>query len=377
MKAMLLERIARIETSPLKLVDVPLPEPGEGEIRIKVRCCAICRTDLHVIEGDLPQQKMPIVPGHQIVGIVEKLGPRKGDGANLPERRRGQVHVFGHSLFVKGVFKPKNGPVPRCFEQIGPVPFSLGQRVGVAWLRHTCGHCEYCTAGKENLCEAARFTGYHADGGYAEYAIAPEAFCYEIPHAFTDVEAAPLLCAGIIGYRALKRCQLRSGGKLGLYGFGSSAHVVMQIARHRGSEVYVVTRGEKHRRLAREMGAAWVGDDAREMPVKVDSAIIFAPAGELVPPALEALNKGGTLALAGIYMTPIPALDYERCVFYERDIHSVTCNTRTDGRELLAEAAAIPIRPHTVVYPLAEANRALVDLKNDQINGTGVLAMDI
>jgi propanol-preferring alcohol dehydrogenase len=230
---------------------------------------------------------------------------------------------------------------------------------------------------KENLCESARFTGYHADGGYAEYAVAPEAYCYGIPPAFTDVEAAPLLCAGIIGYRALKRSQLPSGGKLGLYGFGSSAHVVMQIAKHRGSAVYVVTRGEKHRQLARQMGAAWVGEDARQMPLKVDSAIIFAPAGELVLPALEALQKGGTLALAGIYMTPIPAMDYQRYVFYERDIHSVTCNTRSDGRELLAEAAAIPIHPHTAVYPLADANRALMDLKHDRISGTGVLSIEL
>ena len=205
----------------------------------------------------------------------------------------------------------------------------------------------------ENLCESARFTGYHADGGYAQYTVAPEAFVYPLPEAFRDVEAAPLLCAGIIGYRALKRSHLPPGGRLALYGFGSSAHVVIQIAQHRGCEVYVVTRGEKHRHLARDMGAVWVGENAAEMPVKVDSAIIFAPAGELVPAALEKLQKGGTLALAGIHMSPIPPLDYERYVFYERDIHAVTCNTREDGRDLLAEAAKIPIRPHTTVYPLA------------------------
>jgi alcohol dehydrogenase, propanol-preferring len=333
MKAMLLEQIAPIDTAPLKLVDLPMPEPKQGEIRIKVRCCAICRTDLHVIEGDLPKQKLPIVPGHQIVGTVDSLGP-------------------------------------------GCSKYKAGQRVGVAWLRHTCGTCEFCKAGKENLCESARFTGYHADGGYAQYAVAPEAFCYGIPPGFSDVEAAPLLCAGIIGYRSLKRCHLPSGGKLGIYGFGSSAHVVMQIAKHRGCAVYVVTRGEKHRQLARQMGAAWVGEDARQIPVKVDSAIIFAPSGDLVPLALESLQKGGTLSLAGIYMTPIPALDYQRYVFYERDIHSVTCNTRADGRELLAEAAAIPIRPHTSVYPLADANRALIDLKQDKISGTGVLSIE-
>ncbi len=332
MKAMVLEQIAPIERSPLRLTDLPVPQPTNGEVRLKVRCCAICRTDLHVIEGDLPQQKLPIVPGHQAVGTVDALGPGAGR-------------------------------------------FEVGQRVGVAWLRWTCGRCGYCSAGRENLCEAARFTGYHADGGYAEYAVVPEDFAYAIPDAFSDVDAAPLLCAGIIGYRALKRSHLPHGGKLALFGFGSSAHVVIQIARHRGCKVYVVTRGEKHAELARRMGAAWAGQDAAGMPVKVDSAIIFAPAGELVPVALERLKKGGTLALAGIHMTRIPAMDYRRCVFYERDIHSVTCNTRQDGAELLGEAARIPIRPNTAIYPLADANRALQDLKNDRISGTGVLEM--
>jgi propanol-preferring alcohol dehydrogenase len=333
MKAMLLRKIAPIDSSPLELAELPTPEPGPGEVRLKVYCCAICRTDLHVIEGDLPQVKMPIIPGHQIVGTVDALGPE-------------------------------------CSR------LRVGRRVGVAWLRSTCGKCRFCLAGRENLCESARFTGYHADGGYAQYATVPEAFAYEIPDAFSHVEATPLLCAGIIGYAALRRARIPRGGKVALYGFGSSAHVVIQIAQHRGCEVYVVTRGERHRELARQMGAVWVGEHASEMPVKVDSAIIFAPAGELVPPALEALQKGGTLSLAGIYMTPIPELDYERHVFYERDIHSVTCNTRDDGRHLLAEAAAIPIRPHTTTYPLAEANQALQDLKNDQLNGTGVLVVD-
>ena len=332
MQAMLLRRIAPIDTSPLVPAELPMPEPGPGQLRLKVRCCAICRTDLHVIEGDLPQEKMPIVPGHQIIGTVDALGP-------------------------------------------GCERVELGRRVGVAWLRQTCGKCKFCAAGRENLCESARFTGYHADGGYAQYATAGEQFVYEIPDATSDVEAAPLLCAGIIGYAALRRAEVPHGGKLALYGFGSSAHVVIQIALHRGCEVYVATRGRKHRELARQMGAAWVGQNPADMPVKVDSAIIFAPAGELVPPALEKLEKGGTLALAGIYMTPMPEMDYQRYVFYERDIHSVTCNTREDGRNLLAEAAEIPIRPHTTEYPLAEANRALQDLKNDQINGTGVLVM--
>jgi alcohol dehydrogenase, propanol-preferring len=333
MKAMLLRRIAPIDSSPLGMADLPVPEPGRGEVRLKIHCCAICRTDLHVIEGDLPQAKLPVVPGHQVVGTVEALGP-------------------------------------------GCKRFPVGQRIGVAWLRGTCGQCEYCTMRKENLCSSAHFTGYHADGGYAERAVVREDFVYPIPATFSDIDAAPLLCAGIIGYRSLKRSRLPPGGTLALYGFGSSAHVVMQIAKHRGCQVYVVTRGEKHVALARQMGATWAGQRAEELPVKVHSAIIFAPAGELVPPALESLKKGGTLALAGIHMSPIPAMDYDRYVFYERDIRSVTCNTRDDGRELLEEAARIPIRPHTTVYPLADANRALQDLKNDRISGTGVLAIE-
>lgn len=332
MKAMVVERIAPIETSPLRWAEVPDPEPGPGEIRVAVRTCAICRTDLHVIEGDLPSAGLPRVPGHQIVGVVDALGP-------------------------------------------GCRRFNVGERVGVAWLRGACGKCEYCQSGRENLCDETRFTGYHADGGYAEFAVVDAEFAYVIPRPFSDVEAAPLLCAGIIGYRALERSRLPLGGKLALYGFGSSAHVVMQIARHRGAEVYVVTRGEKHRQLAADMGAAWVGQDPAGMPDKVHSAIIFAPAGELVLPALEMLRKGGTLALAGIHMSAIPALDYQRHVFFERDIRSVTCNTRLDGCGLLAEAAAIPVRPHTTVYPLAEANRALQDLKHDRISGTGVLVI--
>jgi propanol-preferring alcohol dehydrogenase len=333
MKAILLRRNAPAESAPLELVELPDPEPASGEVRLRVRCCAICRTDLHVIEGDLPKRKLPIVPGHQVVGVVDRLGPE-------------------------------------CSR------LRVGQRVGVAWLRHTCGTCRVCVAGRENLCEAARFTGWDADGGYAERAIVAEDFAYEIPNGFTDVEAAPLLCAGIIGYRALRRANPRPGCRLALYGFGSSAHVVLQIALHRGYEVYVATRGEGHRRLAKEMGARWVGESPAEMPVAADSAIIFAPAGDLIPPALEKLAKGGTLALAGIYMSAVPPLDYERHLFYERDVHSVTCNTRDDGRELLAEAAGIPIRPRTTSYTLADANRALGDLKADRINGSGVLIVD-
>lgn len=334
MRAMVLDDIAAIESSPLRLRELPEPVPGRGEVRLKVRCCAICRTDLHVIEGDLPRARLPIIPGHQIVGVVDALGE---------SCRR----------------------------------LRMAQRVGVAWLRHACGECEFCASGRENLCQDQRFTGYHADGGYAEYAIAPEEFAYELPDpaAFSDESAAPLLCAGIVGYRAFKRAEVPDGGRLAIYGFGSSAHVIMQIALHRRCEVYVVTRGEKHRRLARRMGAAWVAGRAEQMPVSVDSAIIFAPAGELVPPALEKLRKGGTLSLAGIHMTDVPALNYQRHLFHERQVRSVTANTRADGRELLALAAQIPIRPQTTAYGLAEANRSLQDLKADRIDGTGVLVI--
>ncbi len=332
MKAMVLDAIAPIGTSPLKLRDVPIPQPGPGEVLIKVRCCAVCRTDLHVIEGDLQQAKLPIIPGHQIVGVVEKLGP-------------------------------------------GCDKLQCGTRVGVAWLRHTCGECDYCTQGRENLCDSQRFTGYHADGGYAQYAIAPEDYVYKLPDAFSDVQAAPLLCAGIVGYRSFKRSNPQHGGSLAIYGFGSSAAVIMQIALHRGMKVYVVTRGESHRKLAADMGATWVGEKAEDLPAKVQSAIMFAPAGELVPEALEKLEKGGTLSLAGIYMSPVPQMDYQKHLFYERNICSVTANTRADGRELLAQAAEIPIRPHTTTYNLADANLALQDIKADRIDGTAVLVI--
>ena len=330
MKAMLLRGIGPIESSPLEAADVPDPLPGPGEIRVKVSACGVCRTDLHVIEGDLPAIRSPIVPGHQIVGRVD----RRGAGATR---------------------------------------FPAGARVGIAWLRHTCGACSFCEAGRENLCEAPLFTGYHRDGGFAEYAVVPEAFAYGIPETFADAEAAPLLCAGIIGYRALRRADLPPGGVLALYGFGSSAHIVIQLALSRGHRVAVCTRGETHRRLALDMGASWAGEDPAEMPVRADSAIIFAPAGELVPAALKALRKGGTLSLAGIHMSDIPAMKYDECLFFEKNVRSVTANTRRDGEELLREAARIPIRPRTTLFPLAEANRALRMLKDDRLVGTGVL----
>jgi len=329
---MVLRRNAPIASSPLEAAEVPDPSPGPGEIRVKVSACAICRTDLHVIEGDLPPVRAPLVPGHQIVGRVD----RRGDGATR---------------------------------------FPVGARVGIAWLRHTCGACAFCAAGRENLCEAPLFTGYHRDGGFAEYAVVPEAFAYEIPGMFADDEAAPLLCAGIIGYRALRRADLPPGGTLAIYGFGSSAHIVIQLALSRGSRVVVCTRGGKHRKLARDMGASWAGEDPAEMPVRADSAIIFAPAGELVPLALKALAKGGTLSLAGIHMSDIPAMKYDECLFHEKNVRSVTANTRRDGEELFREAARIPIRPMVTLFSLAEANRALQMLKNDQLQGTGVLTV--
>jgi alcohol dehydrogenase, propanol-preferring len=330
MRAMVLDRIAPVSNSPLAWREVPTPEPGTGEVRLRVRACGLCRTDLHVIEGDLPPRTLPIIPGHQIVGVVDALGAGAGR-------------------------------------------FRIGDRVGVAWLRYTDGTCAYCRAGQENLCEAARFTGYHANGGYAEYAVVPEAFAYAIPPVFGDAEATPLLCAGIIGFRALRRSALRPGGRLAIYGFGSSAHIVIQIARHWGCEVFVSTRGAGHRELARTLGAAWVGETFAPPPVKVDSAIVFAPAGELVPVALKALRKGGTLAIAGIYLTQVPALDYEEHLFYERDVHSVTANTRADGEELWRVAAEIPLRPRITTFALEEANQALQRLKRDAIDGTAVL----
>jgi len=332
MKAMLLRKNKPIEQSPLTLEEVPKPQPGPHQVRVKVRACGICRTDLHVIEGELPPVRTPLIPGHQIVGVVDRLG----EGASR---------------------------------------FQVGDRLGVAWLRWTCGRCAFCREGKENLCEQSRFTGYHEDGGFAEYTLIHEDFAYPLPEIFEDQEATPLLCAGIIGYRALRRSQLKSGRRLGIYGFGSSAHIIIQIARHRGCPAYVCTRGERHRELARRLGATWVGESAQPMPVAVDSAIVFAPAGELVPVALKSLRKGGTLSLAGIYMTPIPVLDYQECLFYERNVNSVTANTRQDGLDLLREAAEIPIRPRTQPFPLEAANSALQLLKADQIEGTGVLVV--
>ncbi len=333
MKAMVLSSCAPIETAPLQWKDVPDPEPGPGQVRVRVKTCGICRTDLHIIEEELPFPGHPVVPGHQVVGTVDALGR-------------------------------------------DATRFDVGERVGIAWLHHTCGECHFCTSGQENLCEKQRFTGYHQWGGYAEYTVVPEAFAYRIPHGLADAEATPLLCAGIIGYRSLKRSLVQPGQRLALYGFGSSAHIVIQIAIHWGCKVYVCSRNESHAQLALSLGAQWAGSRAEDMPVLTDSAIIFAPAGNLVPVALEHLTKGGTLALAGIYMSEIPAMDYEKHLFYEKNVHSVTANTRQDGRELLETAARIPIRPKVQLFPLQAANQALLALKEDRINGSGVLSVE-
>ncbi len=327
-----MEHSAEVGTRPLLLKDLPAPDPGPGQVRVQVLVCGVCRTDLHIVEGELPAATRPIIPGHEVVGIVDRLGS--------------QVH------HVKE-----------------------GDRVGIAWLQNTCGRCEFCRDGRENLCPGARFTGYHVDGGYAEYAVVPAAFAYPIPSVFSDEEAAPLLCAGIIGYRALRLSRVRPGQRLGLYGFGASAHITIQVARQWGCEVYVCSLREQHRALARELGAAWVGGAAEAPPEKLHGAIIFAPAGELVPPALRALEKGGTLALAGIHMTPIPPLDYDQELFGERAIRSVTANTKQDGLDLLQEAATIPIRPHVQRFTLEEANEALQALKAGTIAGAGVLSV--
>ena len=330
MRAMVLETTGPAESAPLTLTELPRPEPSPGEVRVRVRRCGVCRTDLHLVEGELAPQRPRVVPGHQVVGVVDARGA-------------------------------------------GCTRLAIGQRVGIAWLRSTCGNCRYCMRGDENLCPNACFTGWHADGGFAEYALVREDFAYALPDAIGDDAAAPLLCAGIIGYRALRRANIRPAGRLGLYGFGASAHIAIQIARHLGCRVFVMTREAKHQRLAAALGAEWTGGADAAPPEPLDSAVLFAPAGSLVPPALAALDRGGTLALAGIYLSEVPPLDYARHLFYERTLQSVTANTRQDGIELLRLAAEIPIRPHTVAFALEDANTALRQLKHDGFEGAAVL----
>jgi propanol-preferring alcohol dehydrogenase len=334
MRAMSLRAPGPVESRPLEAIDKPAPDPGEGEVRIAVEVCGVCRTDLHLVEGDLAPRRAGVVPGHQVVGRVEASGT---------SARR----------------------------------FREGDRVGVAWLRRACGACRFCASARENLCLAPQFTGWDADGGYAERVTVPEAFAYPLPAALSPEQAAPLLCAGIIGYRAYLRSRIQPGGRLGLYGFGGSAHIAIQIARHHGCQVFVVTRGGVHRQLAESLGASWAGDPAERPPEPLDAAILFAPAGELVPKALAALDRGGTLAVAGIHLSQIPPLDYQAHLFEERSLCSVTANTRADGEALLALAAEIPIRTHTQRYPLSAANQALLDLKQDRVRGSAVLEIAV
>jgi propanol-preferring alcohol dehydrogenase len=330
MKAMMFKSPAPIEERPLELVDIPVPEPGPGEILVRVSMCGLCHTDIHTIEGDLPLPVLPIIPGHQIVGTVEKAG--------------------------KGVEAPP-----------------AGDRVGAAWLHSSCGTCGFCMSGLENLCENARFTGYHAHGGYAQYAVLPADFVYGLPDGFSDREAAPLLCAGIIGFRALRLSGIRPGETLGLYGFGASAHVAIQVAVHWGCKVLVFTRSKNHMEHAVRLGASWAGTSKDQPPERPVSSIVFAPAGEIVLDALERIEKGGTVALAGITMSPIPEMDYEKHLYHEKILRSVTASTREDGRELIKLAAAIPIRTDTTLYPLEKANDALLEIKESRIAGAGVL----
>ena len=329
MKAMLLSRARRAEENPLEFTDMETPTLRANEIRIQVRVCGVCHTDLHTVEGEIALPKLPVIPGHQIVGMVDQTGR----------------------------------DVTR---------FRVGDRVGVPWLNWTCGVCDFCKRGQENLCENARFTGQHVDGGYTEYTIVDEKFAYKIPDVFTDAQAAPLLCGGVIGYRALRLSDLQRGERIGLFGFGASAHIALQIARHWQCEAYVFTRGEAHRRLARELGAAWTGGAEDAPPQLIDRAIIFAPVGALVLDALRVMRKGGTVAHAGIYSTPIPQIDYD-LLYQERTIRSVANSTRQDVEELLKVAAEIPVRTQVEVFPLREANRALQLLKQSKIRGAAVL----
>jgi alcohol dehydrogenase, propanol-preferring len=330
MKAWVVASPGPVASGPLRYVDRPVPEPGPRQVRVEVRACGVCRTDLHLAEGDLRPKHPEVVPGHEVVGVVDRLGRDAGR-------------------------------------------FGIGARVGIPWLARTCGTCRFCRVGRENLCLDPRFTGWDLDGGYAEHAVVDEQFAYPVPDEFGDVEAAPLLCAGIIGYRALRLCDLPPGGRLGIYGFGGSAHLTAQIALAEGARVHVMTRAPEARQLALELGVSSAGGADEPPPEPLDAAILFAPVGDLVPPALEALDRGGTLAIAGIHLSDIPSLDYQRHLFEERTVRSVTANTRTDGEEFLAAAARFGIRVSAVPYPFEAADQALVDLASDRVNGAAVL----
>ena len=321
-----------VDGGPLVAVERPVPEPGPGQVRVRVRACGVCRTDLHLAEGDLAPRRPGVVPGHEVVGVVDRVGP-------------------GCSLV------------------------SEGDRVGIPWLARTCGVCRFCRSGAENLCTDPRFTGWDVDGGYAEWAVVDEAFAYRLPGTLDDVSVAPLLCAGIIGYRALQRAALPPGGRLGIYGFGGSAHLTAQVALAQGATVHVMTRSAEARALALGLGAASAQGAADPPPEPLDAAILFAPVGTLVPPALEALDRGGTLAIAGIHLSDIPVLDYQRHLFEERTLRSVTANTRADGVAFLELAARIDIQVSAVPYPFDRADRALADLAHDDVTGAAVLVL--
>ena len=331
MKAWVVTQPGLIETSPLRYVEKPVPTPATGELLVQVLACAVCRTDLHVTEGDLPEHREHVTPGHMVVGLVVGLGESVTD-------------------------------------------YAIGERVGVAWLRYTDGTCAYCRRGDENLCPNSLYTGWDADGGYAEYTTVPAAFAYRLPADVGDVELAPLLCAGIIGYRALLRAALPAGGRLGLYGFGDSAHLVAQLAVAQGAIVHALTRGEASQRLALELGAASAGGAYDSPPEPLDSAILFAPVGDLVPVAMRALDRGGVLAVAGIHLSDVPRLNYEDELFYEKELRSVTSNTRDNGREFLALALRHHVRATTHVYPMPQAQQALQDLKAGVFDGAAVLS---
>nr|WP_068277953.1 zinc-binding alcohol dehydrogenase family protein [Aldersonia kunmingensis] len=330
MTAWQVEQPGPMRSQPLRRVEIAVPEPGPDEVLVQVRCCGVCRTDLHVAEGDLAVHRELVVPGHEVVGEVVATGA--------------EVNAF-----------------------------DVGALVGVAWLRHTCGRCRYCLRGDENLCPESRYTGWDFDGGYAEFAVAPAAFVHRLPTGYRDEELAPLLCAGIIGYRALLCANVPPGGRLGIYGFGGSAHICAQVAIARGAEVHVMTRGAGARELALDLGAASVQGAGDPPPVLLDSAILFAPVGELVLPALAALDRGGTLAVAGIHLSDIPVLNYQQHLFQERRLRSVTSNTRADARAFLDFVAEHRIRLSTTPYPRGEADRALTDLAEGRITGAAVL----
>jgi len=319
-----------IEGGPLVAVERDEPTPGPGEVLVDVAACGVCRTDLHLAEGDLSPRLPGATPGHEVVGRVVGLGP-------------------------------------------GAERFALGARIGIPWLRHTCGTCGPCRRGAENLCLHPRFTGWDEHGGFAERAVVDEAYAYELPERFGDAEAAPLLCAGIVGYRALVRARVPPGGRLGIYGFGASAHLAAQVAIAAGVEVHVCTRSATARALAEELGAAWVGGARDRPPVALDGAVLYAPAGDLVPIALEALDRGGRLSIAGIHLSDIPTLRYQDHLFQERELVSVTANTRADGEEFLAIAARIGIRVETVPYGFEDVDRALLDLAQDRVRGAAVM----